>query len=78
MNHLILLSVAVFAVLLIAQKKLLQENIPAPINAYLGVVYDNNTVVGAVLLLGAYYMYTQDAKKTTVYMSGTSDLASSI
>ena len=56
------------------------QYIPSTINDKIQVVYDNNMVVGAVLVVGAYYFYTQDIKTMTQlpsYTEATSDLASS-
>ena len=62
MNHLIFLAVAVVGILLIFKKQLLEQNMPSQLNAYLGFVYDNNTIMGAILVIGAYYLYTQEMK----------------
>lgn len=78
MNQLIFLAIAIFGVLLITQKQLLQQNIPSQVNSYIGFMYDNNTIVGAILIVGAYYMYTQEIKSSVlIYNQGTSDFASS-
>lgn len=78
MNQLIFLAVAIFGVLLLTQKKLLEQNIPSQINSYIGFIYDNNTIVGAILIIGAYYMYTQEMKSSVLmYRGTTSDIPSS-
>lgn len=82
MNHLIFLAIAVLGAILIAKKDLLIQYIPNSINEKIKIVYDNNVVVGGVLIAGAYYFYTQDIKKSTPglpsYSEATSDLASSM
>ena len=73
MNHLILLAVAVFGILLIVKKDFLEQNLPSQINSSIGFVYDNNTVVGGILLVGTYYLYTQQMKQMGITpMQGSS------
>jgi uncharacterized membrane-anchored protein len=81
MNQYILLAVAIIGAILIFKKELLLQNIPQNINDKLTVVYQNNTIVGAVLIAGAYYFYTKDLKSTQPklpsYTEATSELVSS-
>jgi hypothetical protein len=81
MNQYILLAVAIIGAVLIFKKELFLQYIPQNINDKLTVVYQNNTIVGAVLIVGAYYFYTQNIKssqpKLPSYTEATSELVSS-
>lgn len=81
MNQYILLAVAIIGAILIFKKELFLQYVPKDINDKINVVYTNNTVVGAVLIVGAYYLYTKDLKSIQTrlpsYTEATSELVSS-
>lgn len=80
MNQYILLSVAIVGAILIFKKELFLQYVPKNINDKIEIVYTNNTIVGAVLIVGAYYFYTQDLnpiQRLPSYTEATSDLFSS-
>ena len=79
MNQYILLSVAIIGAILIFKKELFLQYVPKNINDKIEIVYTNNTIVGAVLIVAAYYLYTKDIKQIQGLPSyeATSDLFSS-
>lgn len=81
MNQYILLAVAIIGAILIFKKEFFLQYVPKNINDKLEIVYKNNTIVGAVLIAGAYYFYTQNLKSTQPrlpsYTEATSELVSS-
>jgi uncharacterized membrane-anchored protein len=81
MNHYILLAVAIVGVILIFKKELFLQYVPQNINNKLTVVYENNTIVGAVLIFGSYYLYNKDLmssrQRLPSYTEPTSELISS-
>lgn len=80
MNQYILLSVAIIGAILIFKKELFLQYVPKNINDKIEIVYTNNTIVGAILIVGAYYLYTKDLKPNQIlpsYTEATSDLFSS-
>ncbi len=81
MNQYILLAVAIIGAILIFKKELFLQYIPKDINDKIEIVYTNNTVVGAILIVGAYYFYTNNIKsiqqRLPSYTEATSELVSS-
>lgn len=81
MNQYILLAIAIIGALLIFKKELFLQYIPDNINDKIEVVYKNNTIIGTILIIGAYYLYTNEVKSITQrlpsYSEATSDLVSS-
>lgn len=81
MNHYILLAVAIIGAVLIFKKELFLQYIPENINDKIQVVYKNNTIVGAILIAGAYYLFTNQvtsiAQRLPSYSEATSELVSS-
>jgi uncharacterized membrane-anchored protein len=81
MNQYILLAVAIIGAILIFKKELFLQYVPKNINDKLEIVYKNNTIIGAVLIAGAYYFYTKDQKsiqpRLPSYTEATSELVSS-
>lgn len=80
MNQYILLFVAIVGAILMFKKELLLQYIPNDINDKIDVVYKNNTIIGAVLIIGAYYFYTTEktiTQRLPSYTEATSDLVSS-
>lgn len=81
MNKYILLSVAIVGAILIFKKDLFLQYIPQNINDKIEVVYQNNTIIGAVLIVAAYYLYTKEQTLATPrlpsYTEATSELVSS-
>jgi len=81
MNQYILLAVAIIGALLIFKKELFLQYIPENINDKIQVVYQNNTIVGAILIAGAYYLFTNQvtsiSQRLPSYSEATSELVSS-
>ena len=81
MNQYILLAVAIIGAVLIFKKELFLQYIPENINDKLEVVYKNNTIVGAILIAGAYYLFTNQVtsieQRLPSYSEATSELVSS-
>lgn len=78
MNNYILLAVVIIGAILIFKKELFLQYIPKDINDKLDIVYQNNTIVGSILITGAYYFYTQNIKSyQPSYTESTSELVSS-
>ena len=81
MNQYILFVIAIIGALLIFKKELFLQYIPDNINDKIEVVYKNNTIIGAILIVGAYYLFTIEVKSITQrlpsYSEATSDFVSS-
>lgn len=78
MNQYILLAVAIIGSILIFKKELFLQYVPKDINDKIEIVYTNNTLVGAVLIVGAYYFYTKSIQtRLPSYSETTSELFSS-
>ena len=68
----------IIGAILIFKKELFLQYIPKDINDKLNIVYQNNTIVGSILITCAYYFYTQNIKSSQPsYTESTSELVSS-
>ena len=81
MNQYILLFVAIVGVILIFKKDIFLQYIPRNINDQIRVVYENNTIIGSVIIVVAYYLYTKEkilvVPRLPSYSESTSELVSS-